>query len=502
MAARWWPLGVAAVAVIGLALGNVIPRWSGLIHLVAVPPLDVAADLRILAARASSYPTFAIGVGVSVVVRSLVVGSLLVTLGAVPTFGAGMARAAALYLVAAVPLAVAAAVGFAGLAAVYAWYGWAALVMTVLVTIVISPRLIPRGARLRRIPSVLGYVVALTVIGALVDLTGSAGAVIGVVFSVVLTAVALDRLSRPVERTRRPTPAAVAFLALALMGWSSGDIRSSQVEPGAVLLIVPGVDTSSGMGAAYRLDPATIGFDCGRVFYYSYRGPGDGAPSGQAPCPIRLHRPYARSVTQRPLRELVDAFAQQVEAIGVDTGGAPVVVLTHSQGAVIAWQAVATGAVDGVSHIVALAGFPHSPVGYPPPGTPGDGRVGADALRVLSWFSRFLGGGSFDPDAPLAREILARPDGLEVVFAEPLPSDVTAAMVFATTDLVVAPEGSVVPGAPTATVNATHVSILQSAQAQAAVREILAGRPSEGGTLLAALLGPALPSWLPPPSGA
>jgi hypothetical protein len=110
--------------------------------------------------------------------------------------------------------------------------------------------------------------------------------------------------------------------------------------------------------------------------------------------------------------------------------------------------------------------------------------------------------GAFDPDAPLAREILARPEGLEAVFAEPLPPQVTAAAVFATTDLVVAPEGSAVPGAPTATVDATHVSILESAPAQGVVRDILAGRPVEGASPLAAILAPALPAWLPPASGA
>jgi pimeloyl-ACP methyl ester carboxylesterase len=500
VALRWWPLGVATIVAVVLALADVVPRWPGLAHLVAVPPVDVAADLRILVTGASSYPAFAVGVGASVVIRSLVLGSLLFTLGAVPTFGSGMARAAALYIVAAVPLAIAAALGFAGFAAVYAWYGWAALGLTLLVVLAITPRLIPRGARLRRIPAILGYVLVLTILGALADLTGPAGSVVSIVVSAGLTAVVLDRLTRPPEPAGRTAPAAAtALLAVGLVGWGSATVAPAPAAPDAVLLVVPGVDTATGVGAAYRLDPAAVGFECDRVFYYSYRGPGGDAPRGQAHCPIRLHRPYAQPVTQRPLAELVEAFAQQVEAIRAETGDAPVVVVTHSQGAVIAWRAVATGAADGVSHVVAMGGFPHSPVGYPAPGETGDGRVGADALRVLSWFSRFLGVAAFDPDAPLARELLARPDGLEDVFAEPLPEGVTAGLLFATPDLIVAPEGSEAPEGTSATVDTTHASMPESPLAQAAVRDILAGRTDDGPTFLAAILGPALPSWLPPP---
>jgi hypothetical protein len=119
---------------------------------------------------------------------------------------------------------------------------------------------------------------------------------------------------------------------------------------------------------------------------------------------------------------------------------------------------------------------------------------------VLSWFSRFLGVGAFDPDAPLAREVLARPDGSEAVFARPLPPDVTAVLLFATADLIAAPEGHEVPGAATATVDTTHAGMPESAPAAAAIREVLAGRSLGGSTFLAAIIDPALPAWLPPPA--
>ena len=500
---RWWPLGVAAVAGVTLSLVGILPRWPGLIHAVAVPPLDAAFDLRLLVARAPSYPTFLVGVAVSVVVRTMILGFLLWTVGAAPSAGTGMARAARLYLVAVIPLTVAAALDFAGLAALYSWYAWAGLGLTVLVVVALIPRAIPpRGARLRRFPTAIGYLLVVLALGALTDLVGTPGAVPAVVVSAVVTGAAIGRLVRPRPpgrmTVRGATACAVVVVAAIL---PLARVTPWQVVPDAVLLIVPGVDTSSGQGAAYGLDPEALGFPCDRVYYFSYRGPGDGAPPGDAPCPIRVHRPYTQTATQQPLQDLVELLVQQVEAIRAETGEAPLVVITHSQGSVIAWRAVA-GGLGGVSHLVALAGFPHSAVGYPPPGEDGPGRVGADALRALSWFSRFLGVGTFDPDAPLAREILARPNGLESVFDEPLPSGVTAALLFATGDLVAAPEGHDLSAGLTATVDTTHVRVPVSGPAEAAIREVLAGRSPGGSSPLAAILAPALPPWLPPPSGA
>lgn len=503
LAARWWPLAGLALLAVSVSVAGLVPRWPGLVHMVAVPPLDLAADLRVWVARAPSYPAFLVGAGISVVVRAAFLGALLATLGAVPTLGAGVLRGLGLYAAALVPLAVAAGVEFAGLASVYAWYAWAGIVLVLLVAIVVGPRTIPPGARLRRIPTLLGYLPALVVVGTLAELAGEWGAVIGIVASAALTAVVLDRLSRPAPQ-RRPgvAPAVGAVLALGLGSLSSPAAAPAPVDPGAVLLVVPGIDTSSGRGAAYRLDPVAMGFDCDRVFYFSYRGPGEGAPAGEAPCPIRLHRPYAQTSTQRPLGELVAVFAEQVEAIEMATDGAPMVVVTHSQGGAVAWAALAGGRVQGVSHLIALAGFPHSPVGYPPPGDDGPGRVGADALRVLSWLSRFVGVGTFDPDSPLARELLARPDGLEDVFAGPLPPEAAAATLFATLDLAVAPEGYEFPGTPAGVLDTTHAAMPRTGAAEEAIREVLAGRAPDGATLVAAIVGPAIPAWLPPPTEA
>lgn len=53
---RLWPLGGLALVVIVLAGTGVLPLWSGLVHLVALPPLGLFTDLRLLLAEPASWP--------------------------------------------------------------------------------------------------------------------------------------------------------------------------------------------------------------------------------------------------------------------------------------------------------------------------------------------------------------------------------------------------------------------------------------------------------------
>lgn len=495
---RWWPLAVPTVLTLALAQAGAIPSWPGLPHAVALPPLDLAFDLRLLVARAPSYPELALGLAASLALRTLVLGALFVTLGVTPSSRAALGYAARLYLTALVPLTVAGALGFAGLASLYAWYAWVGLGLTLGVALLLSTRRLARpGTRPRRLGLVAGYLPLLAGVGALAHLEPW-GTTASVVLSAVLTGMALLRLAAPRAEHGRGAPGVAAAAAFVLVASLVVPRAQVPVAPDASLLIVPGVDTDSGRGAAYRIDPASLGFPCDRVFYYSYRGPEGEAPQGEAACPLRLHRPYAAAATQEGLGQLVDAFDRTLVAIREVTGGAPVVVVTHSQGAVIAWRAAARDRAEGVVLLVAMAGFPHSPVGYPPPGAPGPGRIGADALRAVSWVSRVMGLGSFDPDAPLAREILARANGLEDVFGEPLPPGTAGALLFATSDTVVAPEGREIPSAATLDIGTTHVGITESPAAEAAIRSLLSGAEPDEDRFLATVLAAILPAFLAP----
>ena len=500
-------LGAVAAAAMGLGLLDVLPRWPGLVHAVALPPLDMAFDLRILVARAHTWPAFAVGAALSVLLRAALLAIILGPGRADVGFARRYRAALRLYVGALVPLAVAAGLEFAGLAAVYAWYVWVGLALTAAAVLLGSRRLARVAGRAKSAwPRGLWfYLVALVLIGAAAR-SGAWASVVLVAPSAMLTWWTM-RGSVPLRRRRHAATAAV--LAVLQVPFAAPIGAEAQRPARPVLLLIPGVDTSSGYGALYRLDPAGIGFPCERVYYYSYLGPKAPAPrapkdrtatQGEAPCPIRLHAPYVPEDTQRPLAELTAALAAQMGAIGAATGGAPVVVVTHSQGAAIAWQALATGQISGVSHLITLAGFARSPVGYPPPGVAGEGRVGADVLRALSWVSRTLAVGTFDPDGLLARELLANPNGLESVFAQPLPEGIRTATVFTSFDVAAAPEGQTVPGVPAAIIDSTHAGIVGSPDAGIAARSVLAGRVTLGLSPVGTVLQWVVPAFLPPPS--
>ncbi|MGH2657886.1 MAG: hypothetical protein ACRDIZ_14540, partial [Actinomycetota bacterium] len=196
-AGRWWPLAVVTVLTLSLAQAGAVPTWPGLVHAVALPPLDLALDLRMLVARAPGYPQLAVAVAASLVLRTVVLGALFVTLGVTTSPWAAFRYAARLYAAAAVPLAVAGALEFAGLASLYAWYAWLGLGLMVLMTLILTTRRLARpGTRVRRFPLVVGYLVALGALGALgrVEPWGTPAAVVA---SAVLTGLVLGWLVVP-----------------------------------------------------------------------------------------------------------------------------------------------------------------------------------------------------------------------------------------------------------------------------------------------------------------
>jgi hypothetical protein len=70
--------GVVGLLTIATATG-LVPRWPGALHLVALPPLDLAADLRWLLARAPSWPVGLAVLALLAGVRITVLASLAAT---------------------------------------------------------------------------------------------------------------------------------------------------------------------------------------------------------------------------------------------------------------------------------------------------------------------------------------------------------------------------------------------------------------------------------------
>jgi hypothetical protein len=502
----WWPLAALAGIVVGLATLGVLPRWSGLVHAVALPPLDLAFDVRVLVSRASSYPLFAIGALVSLTVRSVILAALLGALGFDEPFRDRLRRTVRFYLIAWIPVTLAAGLSFAALAALYHWYFWMGLAVLLVTSAGLMPVLFRGSLRIRRM---LGYLFLLTLTGGLAQATGPWGSVALVPVSAAVTLAAFN------YRTRRPwqapvgTAASILTLAclIAAVGLPplvAGSVRA-QVNPEseAVLFLVPGVDTSSGHGALYRFDPTALGFSCDRVFYYSYLGPGPGAARGDARCSIRLHAPYGQEDTQLHLETLAAAFARQLVAVRAASDGARVIVVTHSQGNLIAWRGLTSEMGQGVSHLIMLAGFTQNPAPYPPRGDDGSGRVGGDILRALTGLARRMGIGSFDPDAPLARQTLATAGGTQRILSEPHPSGVEALTMAATFDSPLFSGDPSVQGAHDGgTMDTTHVGLVTSARTVEVVRRFLAGEPGGSVTPLAAVLGWISPAFGSPPHDA
>jgi hypothetical protein len=506
------------VAVVALAGTGLLPRWPGILHAVALPPLDLGFDLRLLVARAPSYPVLAGGVLLSVTVRSVVLASVLGVVGMRASFRSRLRFAGALYAMALVPLGVAAALHFAAAAAVFAWYGWVALGLAIVTVLLLGPRAFrpvsPAGLGRRTGVLALSLLV-LAILGGVARVGGPWSAVALVPASAWATWQAIRWQTRGGGRRRKRTPpkgaaamVAVLLAAIPPAAPSPGSsVRERTAAPDPVLLLVPGLDTISGSGSVYRLDPAALGVPCERVLYYSYRGPPPRPrrfpppERREAPCPLRLHAPYQRTDTQRSLEELVDEFAAQVSRARRRWAGSPIHVVTHSQGAWIAWRAVTSGRAPGVARLVMLAGFPRSPVGYPPLGGNGAGRVGADALRLLSGVFRRSGAATFDPDAPLAREMLAVAGASDRLFREPLPPGVPATGVLPVLDAAAAPAGRELPGVPAVQVLSTHVGITESPAAHDAVRRALAGAPPAPSVVLGPVVDALLPAFLAPPEG-
>jgi hypothetical protein len=115
-----------------------------------------------------------------------------------------------------------------------------------------------------------------------------------------------------------------------------------------------------------------------------------------------------------------------------------------------------------------------------------------------------MGVGTFDPDAPLARQILATPRGTQAILSESLPAGVQVLTVEASFDAPLSSGGRSVPGSRDGgTVDATHVGLVTSARTGDIIRRFLAGERPEGrATPLGVVLGWITPAFGSPRYGA
>ncbi|RIV40090.1 hypothetical protein D2L64_06365 [Micromonospora radicis] len=441
---RLWPLAGLAVLVTVAAGVGLLPRWPGLVHLVALPPLDLYGDLRLLLTWAPSWPLFVLGLAASLTVR---VSVLVLMLGG---FSWSRVRLVLSFYLLVLPLLLfAAEATYAAAALLYSRLFWPALAVVAALAMLLAPVPWRRTERFRsalagtvrggfRAPAMLGYALVVAAIGALATVE-SAVAVWLVPVSALATAATVVVLRGPTPS--RPQWRLAGVLAVLLFA-ATVFVATRPVEPGepaqrraGSILLMSGINSASGRGTMFSSRADVLGYDCDQTYYFSYAGPGDGQPRGRALCPIRTGAPYQPADTQQPLPEQVAAFAAQVRELP-----RPLVVMGHSHGAWVAWDAVARGLAPQVDVLVLVGPFPESPVGYPPPGRDGRGRVAGDLLRLLVPIADAVDF-QFEPDAPAARELLAEANSVARLFDRPLPAGTRAVSVTSATDLPLMPDG-------------------------------------------------------------
>lgn len=440
---RWWPLAAAAALVVLLAVTNAVPTWPGLIHLVALPPLDQFADLRLLLSRAPSWPVFLMLLAAVSAARVALMAWLLGGLDA-----RRLRFAALFYAVAFGPVLLAAFADATAYAVLYSRLFWPAVALVGVLVLTLGPVPWQGTVRLRealaltrrrglRVEVTLPYCAVVLALGALAERVPVLTVPL-VPVSAVTTGLAIRAMHRPA--LRRPGAAVSAFVA-ALVAASIAFVATrgyDEPEPGppqpGSLLILSGINSASGRGAIHATDVHRLGYRCEQVYYFSYAGPGDGQPQRDATCPIRTGAPYGPSDTQRPFQEQVDLFVEQASGLP-----RPLVVAAHSHAVWVVWEAVATGRAD-VDALLLVGPFPSTPTGYPPPGVNAPGRVFADLLRLAAPATdlvRF----HFDPETPAARDLLGTAGAAESVLARPLPGAVRASSLPSATDLPLMPDG-------------------------------------------------------------
>lgn len=476
---RWWPLAGAATFVVVLAGTSTIPTWPGLIHLVALPPLDQFADLRLLLSRASSWPAFLVLLAGVTAARVVLMAWLLGGLGT-----RRLRFAALFYAVALGPMLPAAFFDAAAYAVLYSRLFWPAVALVGVLVLTLGPVPWQGGPGLRgsivltwrrglRAEVMLPYCAAILALGAVADRVP-----VLTVPLVPVSALATGLTIRAMDRRALRRPGVVlAALVVVLTAASVAFVATRRYdvpEPGppqpGSLLIVPGIDSASGRGPIHATDVHRLGYRCDQVYYYSYAGPGDGRPQGDAPCPIRTGALYGPADTGRPFDEQVDLFVEQASPLP-----RPLVVVAHSQAAWVAWEAVASGRVH-VDALLLVGAFTSTPTGYPPPHVNDPGRVPGDLLRVAASAAGRVDF-HFDPDSPAARELLGTAGAAESVLARPLPPSVRAMSLPSVTDLPLMADHRPAVERNDCPARVAHSNLPTSAAFEDATIRFLNGRP-------------------------
>lgn len=482
---RLGPLLVIAGVVMVLADTGALPLWTGLPHLVALPPLDLYTDLGVILTRAPSWPWFA---GVLIVVLTVRVLVLALLMGGLDA--ARVRFAALFYGLALVPALIAAELDYIAFALLYGRLFWVTVLVVVVLLLLVGA--LPwhgmptaRAAWARsgregfRTGVLAGYLVALLLIGMIAERWPYL--VLGLVpVSAAATALTVRLLARPNPWRARARLSGAAGALVVVAGVVAvavlvpADVSRVPPRREGSVVFMSGINSASGGGAVFRIDPRSWGYDCAQVYYFSYAGAGDGQPRGTAPCQARTGAPFTPAHTHRSPGAQAALLAAQVRDLP-----RPLVMVGHSYSAWVAWYAVSRGLVPEVDALVLAGALPASAHGYLPLGGRGQGVVASDLLRLLAPAASARGF-PLNPDAPAFRSMLGDRDGPARVLNEPLPEGVRALSVIAAGDLPLLPSGWRLPFANDACpALVEHADLPDSSVMAREVNRFLDGAPEE-----------------------
>jgi hypothetical protein len=240
-----------------------------------------------------------------------------------------------------------------------------------------------------------------------------------------------------------------------------------------IAVLVGGLGSASGRAAVLEVDTAALGYAPGDVVQFSYRGG------------TTAERPYVPEDTLADLRRSGRRLRDLLERLQYEHPGVPLDVIAHSQGGVVARQALAAD-IDPFDPRAPRLGALIT-LGAPHHGT--DVATASAMLRHTTYGPplRSLVGAHFrrrgvDPDGPAVRQLAETSDFVRQLNRRRLPKEVRALSIASRHDLVVPAPRSHLRGADNVVVDVPgvghdHDGLPGSAVAQREMALALAGRP-------------------------
>jgi hypothetical protein len=410
------PLTLEGLLFAGLLALDRVPADGAVAPAAAAWPLDIYFDLKQTVAYSSGWPTFGLTLAALVLFRSALL-ALTATLADGPdaSIRKALRSAVGLGLLSVVLLLPVAVLFFAAVAIRYAPFAWVAGGLG----LVIGWRLCRRGVGLdagvtaKGIPvpelsSFLLYALFVVGLGAAITSLSGRPALAALLIACIGPFHALvwigwrRRAAEGVTSSEGRLVAALTFFLVLAFFISSGidrNLRDYDVVPAdyeGSLLVFGGADSTSRTGALADLDPGALGYrrDQTKVLSYARNGPR-----------------YEAVDTRGSLDAIAVRVGEQIE----ETRPEPVVLLGHSQAALILDRIYDRNraAPDAAAVISPSPTRPPS-LEVPPPNEDGQGRVGGDLARVFAVLLDVINLASYDIDVPSAPVDLER---VEVVDA-------------------------------------------------------------------------------------